>query len=116
VHSQEWPENDYSGVGATANSTTWTTVGKFNPKPIRLSQSGLNDILRRLLDVEMVKSARRAVAGDGICIGLNYKTNAFVHPKTVRDKELIKLIVDEVRSHEELQNNISPQATSTITP
>jgi hypothetical protein len=69
-----------------------------------LNQSGVSDILRRLLDVEMAKSARQAVTGDGICIGLNYKTNAFVHPKTIRDKELTKLIVDEVRSHEELQN------------
>ena len=72
------------------------------PKPLTLNKSGSNDILRCLLDVEMVKSARQAVTGDGICIGLTYKTNAFAHPKTVRNKELIKLIVDEVRSHEEL--------------
>ena len=60
-------------------------------------------MLRHLLDVEMVKSARQAVTGDGICIGLTYKKTAFVHPKTVRSKELIKHIVDEMRSHEELE-------------
>ena len=103
MHPQEWSTNDYSDVGATAKTPTWTTVGRFNPKPVKLNKSGSNDILRRLLDVEMVKSARQAVTGDGICIGLTYKTNAFVHPKTVRNKELIKLIVDEVSSHEELK-------------
>ena len=55
--------NDYSDVGATANSTTWTTVGKLNPKPDKLNKSGLSDILRRVLDVAMVKSARQAVTG-----------------------------------------------------
>ena len=79
VHSQEWLERDYSDVGAAANSTSWTKVGKFNPKPVKLNQSRLNEILRRLLDVEMVKPARQAVAGDGIRIGLSYKTNAFVY-------------------------------------
>ena len=61
-------------------------------------------MFRCLLDVEMVKSARRVVAREGICIGLNYKTNAVVHPKTVRNKELIILAAGEVRSHEELQS------------
>ena len=105
VHSQEWSTNDYSDVGATANTQIWTTVGRFNPIPVKLNKSGSNDILRRLLDVEMARSARQAVTGDGICIGLAYETNAFVQPKTVRSKEFTKLIVDEVRSHEELQNN-----------
>ncbi len=32
------------------------------------------------------------------------ENQAFIHPQTARSHELIKLIVDEVRSHEELQN------------
>ena len=79
-------------------------VGKYNPQPIRLSLNGLDNISRSLLDVEMVQSAGQAVTGEGICIGINYKTRAFVHPKTARSQELIKQIVDEVRSHEELLN------------
>ncbi len=45
----------------------------------------------------MVKSARRAVAGDGVCIGLTYKDQAFVHPETKRYGELIKGIADEIK-------------------
>ncbi len=32
------------------------------------------------------------------------ETQAFIHPKTARSKELIKQIVDEVRSHKEIEN------------
>ena len=53
----------------------------------------------------MVKSARRAVTGDGVCIGLTYKDQAFVHPKTKKRRELIKEIVAEIKSHDELQHN-----------
>ena len=52
----------------------------------------------------MVPSARKAVTGDGICIGLTYKTCPFIHPKTTRNRDLIEAIVAEVRSHEELKN------------
>ena len=49
-------------------------VGKYNPQPIRLSSNGIDNLFRNLLDVEMVQSARQAVTGEGICIGLSYKT------------------------------------------
>ena len=52
----------------------------------------------------MVKSARRAVTGDGVCIGLTYKTEAFVHPETKKCRELIKAIVDEVKTHNALKH------------
>ena len=52
----------------------------------------------------MVPSARKAVSGDGICIGLNFKTTAFVHPRTGENGKLIKEIVEEVRLHPELRD------------
>ena len=52
----------------------------------------------------MVPSARKAVAGDGICIGLTFKTSPFIHPKTDRNRDLIEAIVAEVRSHDELKS------------
>ena len=52
----------------------------------------------------MVKSARRAVAGDGVCIGLTYKDKAFVHPRTTRCKNLIKEIVAEAKPHKDLKH------------
>ncbi len=82
----------------------WTVVGKFNPQPIKLRQQGIDNILSALFEVEMAPSARRAVTGDGICIGLNYKTNAFIHPKTKHNCDLIKHIVTEISSHPELCN------------
>ena len=51
----------------------------------------------------MVKSARRAVTGDGVCIGLTYKDKAFVHPKTKKRRDLIREIVDEAKSHKDLK-------------
>ncbi len=87
-----------------AKNSEWTVVGKYSPQPLNLSSYGIGNIFRNLLDVQMVKSARQAVAGEGICIGLNYKTSSFVHPKALRNNELFRMIVDEARSHEELQN------------
>ena len=52
----------------------------------------------------MVPSARKAVTGDGIYIGLTFKTSSFIHPKTDRNRDLIEAIVAEVRSHDELKN------------
>ena len=52
----------------------------------------------------MVPSARKAVTGDGVCIGLTFKTSPFLHPKTQRNRELIEAIVEEVRSHKELRD------------
>ena len=52
----------------------------------------------------MVKSARKAVTGDGVCIGLTYKDKAFVHPETKKCRDLIREIVDEVRSHRDLKH------------
>ena len=37
-----------------------------------------------------------------MCIGLSYRTNAFVHHKTSQNCDSIKQVVDEVRSHSEL--------------
>ncbi len=50
----------------------------------------------------MAKSASHM--GEGISIGLKIKKSAFVHPQTVLNRELIKQIVDEVRSHTELKD------------
>ncbi len=50
----------------------------------------------------MVPSARKAVTGDGVCIGLTFKSSPFVHPKTQRNRELVEAVVAEVRSHKEL--------------
>ena len=51
----------------------------------------------------MAPTARRPVTGDDICIGLNYKASAFVHRETAHTRELVKHIVDEVRSPLELR-------------
>ncbi len=48
--------------------STWTIVGKINPKPLKLTPKGIYDIFYHLLNVHMVPSARKAVAGDGVCI------------------------------------------------
>ncbi len=52
----------------------------------------------------MVKSARRAVTGDGVCIGLTYKDRAFIHPKTSHSKTLIAEILTEMQLYEELRD------------
>ena len=51
----------------------------------------------------MVKSARRAITGDGVCIGLTYREDAFVHPKPKRCRDLVREIVSEIRSRDELK-------------
>ena len=79
-------------------------VGKINPIPVPLSHTGLENIFYYPQQVEMVQSARKAVTGDGICIGLTFKANSFIHPKTARSRDLIEAIVGEVRSHRELKN------------
>ena len=82
--------------------TSWTVVGKFNPHPIKLSQQGIDYILHSLLDVVMSPKDKRSAKGEGICIGLNYRASAFVHHKTSQACDIIKQVVDEVRSHSEL--------------
>ena len=47
-------------------------------------------IFHRLKDVKMVRSAGKAVTGDGVCIGLTYRDRAFIHPKTAHDKALLE--------------------------
>ena len=47
----------------------------------------------------MVPSARKAVTGDGVCIGLTFKSSPFVHPKTQRNRELVAAVAAEIRSH-----------------
>ena len=92
-----WSRDDTTESG-------WTVVGKINPQPIKLSPKGISDIFYYLSQVEMAPSARKAVTGDGICIGLTFKSSPFVHPKTARSRDLIEAIVAEVRSHTELKN------------
>ena len=70
---------------------------------------GLEDVYERridyhLLTVQMVPSARKAVMGDGVCIGLTFKSSPFVHPKTQRNRELADAVVAEVRSHPEFKD------------
>ncbi len=67
---------------AAGVNTSWSLVGKINPKPVKLTQKGIHDIFYHLLNVHMVPSARKAVTGDGVCIGLTFKSSPFVHPKT----------------------------------
>ena len=64
-----------------ADTKPWTKVGKLDPRPITLNLSGTEQILRRLQKVEMVQSARRAVTGDGICIGPKWKPGIYPPPK-----------------------------------
>ena len=92
-------------LSAAAGVTpAWAVVGKINPKPVKLTQTGIHDIFYHLRNVHMVPSARKAVAGDGVCIGLTFKSSPFVHPKTKRNRELVAAVVAEVRSHKELRN------------
>ena len=69
---------------AAAEASNWIEVFRFNPQPIKLSPEGVFNIHVCLLEVAMAPSARKAVTGDGICIGLNYKTTAFVHPHSTK--------------------------------
>ena len=102
-------ENPYPASGplpgvvlsATAGVTpAWAVVGKTNPKPVKLNQAGIHDIFYHLLNVHMAPFAGKAVAGDGVCIGLTFKSSSFVHPKTQRSREFIDAVfVAEIRSH-----------------
>ena len=89
---------------AAGVTSSWSQVGKLNAKPVKLTQKGIHDIFYRLLNVHMVPSAGKAVAGDAVCIGLTFKLSPFVHPKTQRNRELIEAVVAEVRSHKELKD------------
>ena len=59
------------------------------------------------LDVAMVKSARQASTGDGVCIGLTYNGNAFGHPETSQNKDLSWEAVDEIKSHEAFKHTVN---------
>ncbi len=104
VHPKGWSANDPNDFGSNAKTTTWTTVGRLNPKPIKLNPSGIDNILHHLLDDERVKSARQAVAGEGLCMGSELRSRSICDPKARRSKELVKQIADDVRSHEDLSN------------
>ena len=60
----------------------WTLVKKISPKPIKLTPRGIHGVFYYLLEVAMAPSARKAVTGDGICIGLTFKSS--IHSKTSR--------------------------------
>ena len=87
-------ENPYPAVGPLPGvrlsalvgvDSTWTVVGKINPTPLKLTHKG--------------PSARKAVAGDGVCIGLTFKPSPFVHPNTKWNRELVAAVVAEICSH-----------------
>ncbi len=50
-----------------------------------------------------MKDTGRAITGDGVCIRLIYRENAFVHPQTKHCRELAREIVSELQSHDELR-------------
>ena len=60
----------------------WSLVGRIDPKPVKMTRQGIGSIFDLLQTVHMVPSARKAVTGDGVCIGLTFKTCPFMHPKT----------------------------------
>ena len=47
----------------------------------------------------MAKSARRAVALFLLCIGLAYKDQPFIHPKTKSCRSLAEALVEEIGKH-----------------
>ena len=47
---------------------------------------GSTEILHRLQDVKIAKSERKAVTGDGVCIGLTYNDRALIHPVAMHNK------------------------------
>ena len=61
------------------------TVMPAKPTRVALNADGTEKIVELLQKVAMARSARRAVTGDGVCIGLTYKEHAFIHPKTSRN-------------------------------
>ena len=71
--------------GKDSTDTGWgeprTAVGTSKPARVPLRPQGCENIPELLWRVEMVKSARRAVTGAGVCIGLTYRDQAFTHPK-----------------------------------
>jgi hypothetical protein len=91
-------------TAAPGVSPPWSLVGRIDPKPVKLTRQGSDSIFNLLQKVHMVPSARKAVTGDGVCIGLTFKTSPFMHPKTQRNRELIEAVVEEVRSHRELRD------------
>ena len=60
------------------DSDSWTAVGTTTPTRVPLHPQGCENLIGVLWRVEMVKSARRAVAGDGVCIGLTYTCHEFL--------------------------------------
>jgi hypothetical protein len=82
----------------------WSLVGRIDPKPVKMTRQGVGSIFDLLQKVHMVPSARKAVTGDGVCIGLTFKTCPFMHPKTQRNRELVAAVVAEIRSHKELRD------------
>ena len=58
----------------------WTAVGTVKPTRTPFHPQSCEEILELVWQADMAKSARRAVTGDGVCIGRTYKTEAFVHP------------------------------------
>ena len=58
-------------LGGTSDiQAPWTAIGTAYPTRVPLHPHGCEHILDLSWRVDMAKSARRAVAGDGVCIGL----------------------------------------------
>ncbi len=55
VYPKEWSQTNSNNFGSGPDNPTWTNVGKLSPK-LRLNPSGIDNIFRHLLDVEMAKS------------------------------------------------------------
>ena len=66
-----------ASVKAVPNPHDSAVVGNINPKTIHFTPAGVHDIYCHLLGAQLVPSARRAVTGDGVSIGLTYKSSSF---------------------------------------
>ncbi len=90
-----------SDIARESGDDGWTKAGITKLTRIASKREWEFQHLHILQGVTMVKSARRATTGDGICIGLTYKEDAVIHPKTKACRDLIREIVSELRSHDE---------------
>ena len=97
-------DDTYDDWGTSDIQDPWTALGTNYSTRVPLHPQGCESTLNLLWRVDMVESARKAVAGDGVCIGSTYKDKAFVHPKTKKCRDLVREIVDEVNSHTDLKH------------
>ena len=77
-----------------------TRLTRFEGLTIR--KEGCSKRLTLRQHVHMTKSARRAIAGDGRCIGLTFKDQPFMHPKANSRHSLVEALMEEDSKHETL--------------